>query len=208
MKRIIVLFSLLIAFNSNAQNPTYCDSVLVDCCTFGTSPGKVIIQVYNQSSYLFSYPQFIIFDGADTIAKESTSYFGIGAGPQQHDLVIQQSFSLPFTGVLKLYSYFGDSLECVLPIFIADTITGLKNIHVKESVRVYPNPVSEILTVESLENDAQLEISDCLGRLVYVSEVKKGINHIPVTFIPNGVFLITVRNNLNTITQRLKLIRH
>ena len=128
MTRIILLFFFLIqSFASFSQNWPACDSLEITCCQYNVfGPNTITITVTNNSSVLFDYPNFILFDSnMDTLAIETVTYFGIGSNPQPHTMNMVAPLNLPLTGYLNLYSLFGDTLTCSFQITIPDTVSNV-----------------------------------------------------------------------------------
>ncbi|MCB9169856.1 MAG: T9SS type A sorting domain-containing protein [Flavobacteriales bacterium] len=78
---------------------------------------QLVATVQNNSSELFDYPSFILFDANhDTIAVETVNFFGIG-GTQDHVLVIGSGIgSGAITGTLELWTGFTQFHACTFPV--------------------------------------------------------------------------------------------
>lgn len=99
---------------SGASSP--CDDLdLVSLKWAAFSDTAVVVHVQNNSSELFSYPNFILFDAqGDTLAKETVNFFGI-AGESWHVLRIVDGATVPdvpFTGTLELWTNFTTEVAC------------------------------------------------------------------------------------------------
>ena len=97
--------------------PSACDSLLINSISWAPfSDTALVISVSNNSTTLFDYPGFILFDDqGDTLAQETVNYFGIGQGPQTHYLNVQAGATVPtgqFNGSLELWTLFYQSLGC------------------------------------------------------------------------------------------------
>lgn len=93
-----------------------CDDLeLVSVQWAAFSDTAVVVHVQNNSTELFDYPNFILFDAqGDTLAKEAVNFFGI-AGESRHSLRVMDGVtmpSVPFNGRLELWTGFTDSLAC------------------------------------------------------------------------------------------------
>lgn len=99
---------------SGASSP--CDDLEVVSVQWAAfSDTAVVVHVQNNSSELFNYPGFILFnDVGDTLAKETVNFFGI-PGESWHVLRIEDGITLPdvpFTGSLELWTNFTSELAC------------------------------------------------------------------------------------------------
>ncbi|WP_419870901.1 M28 family peptidase [Chryseobacterium sp. CT-SW4] len=70
-----------------------------------------------------------------------------------------------------------------------------------ESLKIYPNPVKDILKIEwSKETNFSIEITDLSGRSLLKTENKKEIN---VSGLANGVYLCTVKTDELSTTKKI-----
>jgi hypothetical protein len=76
-------------------------------------------------------------------------------------------------------------------------------------VSVYPNPVSNVLTVSTkgLEGTVELKIVDVLGKVV-LAESGSPINKIDVSNFKNGVYLVSVSNKGIQVQTKRIVIKH
>lgn len=98
---------------SNGDPCAVLDLVSVQWQAFGDT--AVMVHVLNNSSSLFSYPNFILFNAqGDTLAKETVNLFGI-ANEGWHLMRIQSGIAIPeeaFNGRLELWTDFTQVLAC------------------------------------------------------------------------------------------------
>ena len=207
LKFFYILF--LLPTLTAAQNVPQCDSLIINCCDFGTN--TLTIQVSNTASaYFFDYPGWILFDSnMDTIAKETVTYFGIGPGFQPHQLQVVAPLNLPLNGFLNLYTLFYDSLDCSFPFTIADTLStlvpGIKN---EGAIRLYPNPTSGMFFIQSDKpfNQTTVTVLNVLGKII--SETVYNSSEIPGIRVDGsaGIYFIKMNSPEGQVA-RLKLIK-
>lgn len=212
MKRTFSYLLLFLPFFPKAQNLPRCDSLVITCCAFDSlGPNTVTLWASNPSSELFDYPGFALLDAAlDTIAKETTNYFGIGIYPQAHTMNIVAPLNLPFTGYLDLYTWFYDSFACRFPFTIADTATAVTETGPEAAVIVFPNPCADELHVQlsgsSANGEVLLAIMDVAGREVYPPDKK----HLPATLLLNGInpgiYFLRITNTKDQLFKLFKVI--
>ena len=77
------------------------------------------------------------------------------------------------------------------------------------SVSVYPNPVSNVLTVSTkgLEGTVELKMVDVLGKVI-LSESGAPINKVDVSNFKNGVYLVYVYNKGDLVQTKRIVIKH
>lgn len=211
-KQLLLLIALL-PITLLAQKLPACDSLLIECCDFNLTENSMIITAENQSSVLFDYPGFVILDSnADTIAKETVNYFGIGWGPQQHTLSIYNAPDLPFSGTLKLYTLFYESLSCTFDITIADTTLNNIISHNINDINIYPNPCDDQLWIswnDEAEAPLQISILDINGQMV--KEIKNNLSgaqflNFDLTELRAGLYMIRIETRDKTYFKKLKKI--
>lgn len=93
-----------------------CDSLEIISVQYGAfSDTALVVHLYNGSTNIFSYPNFILLDAdGDTLAAETTSSFGF-VGESWHILTIHDGALLPtgpFEGTLQLWTLFTTELAC------------------------------------------------------------------------------------------------
>jgi hypothetical protein len=73
--------------------------------------------------------------------------------------------------------------------------TGITNIDQNLSIRVYPNPTSDYITIDTKDNNIyQYSISDITGRLILGASIQNPTN-ISLLQLPNGLYYITLSNS-------------
>lgn len=79
---------------------------------------------------------------------------------------------------------------------------------VKSPFSVYPNPVTDILTINNSgpqNEDATVKLFDNNGRLVYSHRLLGGTNTINTRHLPGGIYLLQLNNGIEV--QSLKIIK-
>lgn len=66
--------------------------------------------------------------------------------------------------------------------------TGLNNLNNKNNLRIYPNPVKDILNIETLTEINSIRVFNTIGKEFEVNETNKNI--LNVSNLENGVYLI------------------
>ena len=214
MKTILLLLSLsLVPFFLQSQNLPACDSVQIECCSFNSiGPNTITIQVANQSSYLFPYPGFILFNTAkDTMAIETVNYFGIGTFPQPHTMQIITPFELPFEGLLELHSLFFEEYNCTFPLMIEDTVQTTITESSPGLLNIYPNPAKDIIYLDIdntvVSDGCSLLVLNSLGETVLLTNIAK--NKIQLqrkNFGPSGIYHACILCPDGSLLARKKVI--
>jgi hypothetical protein len=64
-----------------------------------------------------------------------------------------------------------------------------------ESISIYPNPVSELLTIQGTQPGSTIAISDISGHVIYTSVAGSDITHINMQPYPTGLYFIRYSSN-------------
>ena len=109
----------------------------------------------------------------------------------------------------RFYLIEGQSTRVDSVDVIITSVLGIADQQEEEvSVSVYPNPVSNVLTVSTkgLEGSIELKIVDVLGKVV-LTESGTSINKVDVSNFKNGVYLVYIQNKGNLVqTKRTQKI--
>ncbi|MEZ5084081.1 MAG: T9SS type A sorting domain-containing protein [Bacteroidales bacterium] len=214
MKTILFLLGFaLLPVLLHSQNMPACDSVQIECCSFTTiGPNAVNIQVANQSSYLFPYPGFILFNTAkDTIAIETVNYFGIGTFPQIHTLEIKEPFEIPFEGLLELHSLFFEEYNCTFPLMIEDSVQTMVLESADELLNIYPNPAKDVIYLEidntNVVDKYSLAVINSVGETVLLMSLTNNKIQLQSKKIgPSGMYFFRVTDQNGTLHYNHKVI--
>ncbi len=84
--------------------------------------------------------------------------------------------------------------------FVVTTTTNLTNIINNSSIKIYPVPASQTLTIQSeKEKIRQAEFFNVLGKKIYSPNISPGsISHIPVSNLPQGVYILKIETDSRT----------
>jgi hypothetical protein len=69
-------------------------------------------------------------------------------------------------------------------------------------VLIYPNPSTGIYTID-LNEDAQVEVYDMLGKVVYKREAQEGKSTIDISNYQAGIYLLHVKSENGSVTKKI-----
>ena len=84
---------------------------------------------------------------------------------------------------------------------VFDNSTGIGNIE-EESISVFPNPVSNIITIKEIHSSS-IEIYDVVGRLIDIHQSGGGEEHLDMTKYTNGIYFIKIKEGEKTKTFKI-----
>jgi len=113
---------------------------------------------------------------------------------------------------IPTYDYFGndrvigDAIDIGAHEFEADAGTGIAdaNISNESSLKIYPNPASEIVYIEASANKYQIiEIIDITGKVLIYDYIMNEKEQINVSALHNGLYFVKVSNQSDSKVKRL-----
>ena len=72
-----------------------------------------------------------------------------------------------------------------------------------DELTMYPNPATNELTIESKMQNAEIEIRDVLGQMVYSTKAIASSSTIDISMLSKGVYFISLQNGKQTINKKL-----
>ncbi len=88
-------------------------------------------------------------------------------------------------------------------IYKLDLGIGINDIAKDDELTMYPNPATNELTIESKMQNAEIEIRDVLGQMVYSTKAIASSSTIDVSMLSKGVYFISLQNGKQTINKKL-----
>jgi len=148
--------------------------------------------VFVSDTFYIGYIQGVdgfVYVGLDKDNENNDKIFFNGEGVWEQDLV-------NVSGSLMIHPVFGDS----------SLITGLEEPLLEETIRVYPNPADEAITIEGDFDEGMLY--DLTGRLVLTLYPNhRGRTYLNTSNLRPGMYIARIRKNNQSINRKL-LIRH
>ncbi len=72
----------------------------------------------------------------------------------------------------------------------------------KCKIAIYPNPSSTFLNIDFEEN-ANLQIIDMLGKIIFESKLENGTNTLDIGFLKNGIYVTKIQNEKGIYNQKI-----
>lgn len=103
----------------------------------------------------------------------------------------------------------GQEKEVIIPaqpatIQILNQINSTDNLDKKEKVHIYPNPVTDVLTIrlEYVEGE-KVEVYNAMGQLVQTQTMKAMATEVAVDELPSGVYWVKVYTDKGAASERI-----
>jgi hypothetical protein len=174
--------------SGNTLHPAYAITKLYDS---NEEVEGVLVKVSNMpcidASGSASYGEFTLYNG-DTAKVGGLLYkYTTAAVGTNYDI----------TGVVysDYYHHFRVEPRDVNDVTVSTGINEYEN----NSITVYPNPVSSVLTVNNIANVDQIRISNILGQTIESIAVKGAQAEINVSNLTKGIYFISLTNNNNIV---------
>ena len=100
----------------------------------------------------------------------------------------------------------------VLSLYSASTLkSGNNSLPVNEmeetGVKMYPNPATNVVTIETSFETGTVSIVSALGKKVLDKQIVGAINRIDVSNLNSGLYFIIVKGGNKTITKKLQIVK-
>lgn len=83
------------------------------------------------------------------------------------------------------------------PSFCSSSPLGVSDYEAKSLVELYPNPVANVLTIESEGIAKQFTMTDVLGKAVLTGNINQEETQVDVNHLPNGIYYLTLESEPN-----------
>jgi hypothetical protein len=95
-----------------------------------------------------------------------------------------------------------------ITVIVTGAATGLAPVSNDETMKVYPNPATDIFTIETTTTEKQLvEVFDVTGKLVLSKSIQNGKGTLDVTHLSPGIYNLSVSSPGKKINTRLVIER-
>ena len=154
------------------------------------------------ASFVVTSGNQVTFTNLSTYSTDYEWNFGDGS-PVSSAANPTHTYNIPQTGpvvVTLTASKCGksDAFNMTIPV----TGTGINDIEQSNAFKVFPNPGTRVLNVETEFQDRyQFQITNALGQKVKSGEMKQKVNSIKIEELPSGVYFISVYSHLKHLGQ-------
>jgi hypothetical protein len=141
--------------------------------------------------------QLAVWTPNQSIATDNCS--SVGIAPTNITVIDQCHVNLTITATDAC----GNQKTAIQPVKITDgacTVSGTNDLN-NQSIRIYPNPVSDNLFVEfapgetTIEGNEKYQVQDVLGRILITGNLAGGKAEISVNDLQSGAYFLKMYNN-------------
>lgn len=104
-------------------------------------------------------------------------------------------------GTLQNFALNGTTSNWSFDVTANETL-NTNEFSISNNIEVYPNPSTGIYTID-LNEDAQVEVYDLLGKVVYTGKVQAGKTTLDISNYKAGLYLLNVKSEKEYITKKL-----
>lgn len=151
--------------------------------------------------YLNGTLQDINSEGGDYSITNSTEVLSIGANPSAYKTIYRHFFNGAIDEV-RIYNRVLDESE------IEYLYTSVNNVIINSSVKIYPNPTTDYLSIDfdNKFSNSDIEIFDITGKKILGIKSRKNEEKINMSELDRGVYFIRIKNEEFIKTK--KIIKH
>ncbi len=206
MKKYLLITSFLfLAFVSNAQQVN-CNNICILNIEIDTVGNKLKVTVYNGDTADINYPVVMVVDtSGDTVGNinESAYFFQHLAGDTLLHVIptTLDSLSTGFTCTVYVTDQISDS-TCSFSYPMICTV-GINEMAVSTKFKIFPNPASEIVTIESDQVIERITVCNILGERVLSKQVSNKREQVNISELPKGIYFVTSVSEGIFFTQKL-----
>ena len=84
-------------------------------------------------------------------------------------------------------------------IIINSTSVSINDIEPLNNINIYPNPATNFITIEGLEENASLEIYDLRGQLVINKEINNSLERLNIQNLSKGIYTLSLKTLSNKV---------
>jgi len=166
----------------------YCDQTL--------SIGSYLecYELLNTNSYKFKFEKngsvFYLDSNTNHMIIPNNYFFRSGGNYSVYARSINHNYG---SGICNIY---------IEPQTTIDDKKIQKNIIVN-SLKIYPNPFTEIITLPIFDNDVFVKVYSSTGKLVFDREISKGMDKLDLSNISNGLYYINIIHNDKIVSSKI-----
>ncbi|MDW5290819.1 T9SS type A sorting domain-containing protein [Formosa sp. PL04] len=163
------------------------------CCTSRLSDFTVSI-INSSGATTFS----------QTITNEPSPSVTINAGGAIGQVIRVQSNLTTTLNLAEVQVFGSNSSLLQKSTSKKETLSISNNTDTETKFLVYPNPVSDIITIDfNSTSTAKMQIIDYLGKTVISDEIQNGTKSIDLSHLSSGLYFIKVSNQQETFTRKI-----
>ena len=84
---------------------------------------------------------------------------------------------------------------------------NINEAYVEKTVKVFPNPANDFVSVSSENNINKIEVFNLLGEKIYVSEPQQTNYNIYTSDYTNGLYLIKIKTDKGETIKKINIVK-
>ena len=112
----------------------------------------------------------------------------------------QQCFNIPVDlgATYQVEVFFDNGCALSQPI----TMTSGLNEQLDSKINIYPNPASQLLTIQSEKNEFMYQLLDVNGRVIQVNKTLSNLHKLDVSILSKGIYQVEITDGINKIVKQ------
>jgi uncharacterized protein (TIGR02145 family) len=116
-------------------------------------------------------------------------------------------WDLAYSCDFQSYGYIGQNTGLSVRCMQNSVVSNVEKIEDANALKIFPNPASDIITINCTKTINEILIYNLFGQLVNKQQVNNNINRFDVSNLPNGIYVIEVEDAQGAMMQQ-KLIKN
>ena len=145
---------------------------------------------------------------SDNVFSVNTTSFDLGPNETMNvEVTFAPVEQMLYTGTLTIES--NDPENSTVEVQLSgysDLGTGKPDLSFDDAVKVYPNPVRDLLFIENVK-DADIVIYDLFTKVRFSQKANSNTQEIDVSSLENGIYLIRISSQNKVITKKIEIAR-
>ena len=186
------------------------DWFFTKCTTYNSGTNYVLKYYYKGSSALYTERMRVYRGSSNTVAAMTTQLVNLTSITNTTYTLSSTNFTVPSTGTYYLGFQCRSAADqdlLMIDDISVDVVLGIDNNGISLQTEVFPNPASNLITVNSKEKIKQLTLLNIVGSVVYKQLVDANNANINTISLQNGIYFVQIETEQGIVTKKIQIVK-
>jgi len=186
------------------------DWFFTKCTTYNSGTNYVLKYYYKGSSALYTERMRVYRGSSNTVAAMTTQLVNLTSITNTTYTLSSTNFTVPSTGTYYLGFQCRSAADqdlLMIDDISVDVVLGIDNNGISLQTEVFPNPASNLITVNSKEKIKQLTLLNIVGSVVYKQLVDANNANINTISLLNGIYFVQIETEQGIVTKKIQIVK-